>query len=174
MLLRQLLSILALPFVVAVVVPWRIVRNDAVSTALAPDLAGRLVQGGGVLLLVAGLALFAATLRRFAVDGRGTLAPWDPPRQLVIRGAYRHVRNPMITGVLFVLLGETAVARSVPLLEWAGVFLLLNVVYIPLVEEPRLRARFGTSYDEYARAVPRFRPRLRPWNQGHPQHPAPR
>ena len=174
MLLRQLLSILALPFVVAVVVPWRIVRNDAVSTALAPDLAGRLMQGGGVLLLVAGLALFAVTLRRFAVDGRGTLAPWDPPRQLVVRGAYRHVRNPMIAGVLLLLLGETAVARSVPLLEWAGVFLLLNLVYIPLVEEPRLRARFGTSYDEYARAVPRFLPRLRPWNQGHPQHPASR
>ena len=59
-----------------------------------------------------GLLLFAASLRQFAVRGKGTLAPWDPPKHLVVEGPYRYVRNPMISGVLFVLLGEALVLRS--------------------------------------------------------------
>jgi protein-S-isoprenylcysteine O-methyltransferase Ste14 len=83
----------------------------------------------------------------------------------VVRGPYRHVRNPMISGVLLVLLGEALVLRSRLHLTWACTFFAINAVYIPLLEEPDLEARFGESYREYRRHVPRLVPRLTPWNQ---------
>ncbi len=113
--------------------------------------------------LLIGLLLFASSLQRFATEGQGTLAPWDPPRRLVVRGPYRHVRNPMISGVLFVVFGEALVLVSEPHAMWALTFLGLNVVYIPLFEEPQLRRRFGAAYVEYCRHVPRLLPRLRSW-----------
>jgi protein-S-isoprenylcysteine O-methyltransferase Ste14 len=108
--------------------------------------------------------IFVSSLRRFAGEGEGTLAPWDPPRNLVVRGPYRYVRNPMISGVLFIVFGEALVLRSSAQLEWALTFLLLNAVYIPLLEEPGLRRRFGQSYQEYCRHVPRLFPRFHPWD----------
>jgi protein-S-isoprenylcysteine O-methyltransferase Ste14 len=100
------------------------------------------------------------------------LAPWDPPRRLVVRGPYRYVRNPMISGVVLVLFGEALVLLSRPHLWWALVFLGINAVYIPLVEEPMLADRFGGDYQEYRRNVPRLLPRLRPWTPEGPRHPA--
>jgi protein-S-isoprenylcysteine O-methyltransferase Ste14 len=70
----------------------------------------------------------------------------------------------MISGVLFVLFAESLLLLSMPHLQWALVFLVLNFVYIPLLEEPQLRARFGSDYVEYCRHVPRLVPRLRPWD----------
>jgi protein-S-isoprenylcysteine O-methyltransferase Ste14 len=117
----------------------------------------------GVPLLVIGLTLFTASLRRFAKDGEGTLAPWDPPRKFVVTGPYRFVRNPMISGVVLILFAESALLRSRPHLWWALAFLAANMVQIPLMEEPMLRARFGAAYDEYCRNVRRLIPRLTPW-----------
>src|SRR5919202_986332 len=68
------------------------------------------------------------TVVLFATVGRGTLAPWAPPERLVVRGVYRRVRNPMISGVLSVLCGEALLFGSVPLLEWFGAFLLINLI----------------------------------------------
>ncbi len=126
------------------------------------------MQLAGVILLGTGLAWFVGSLRRFATDGRDTLAPWDPPRELVVTGLYRYVRNPMITGVALVLLGETAILQSPAHLAWALVFISLNALLIPLFEEPQLARRFGEPYREYCRNVPRLVPRRRPWS------PAPR
>ena len=120
----------------------------------------------GAVLLAVGVGLFGWTVALFAGIGRGTLAPWDPPEKLVVRGPYRHVRNPMISGVLFVLLGEAALFGSSALLAWAAVFLAVNAAYFPLVEEPGLRRRFGADYAEYAEHVPRWLPQLRPWQPG--------
>ena len=99
----------------------------------------------------------------FARVGRGTLAPWDPTSTLVVEGPYRHVRNPMISGVLFLLLAEAALLGSVPLLVWFGAVAGVNAVYMPLVEEPGLVRRYGVEYERYRAAVPRWLPRLRPW-----------
>ena len=96
--------------------------------------------------------------------GEGTLAPWDETRRLVVRGVYRHVRNPMITGVLCLLLGEASLLGSLPLLGWFALFLLANALYIPLAEERGLERRFGEEYLLYKRNVPRWIPRVRPWN----------
>ena len=105
--------------------------------------------------------IWTATL--FARIGKGTLAPWDPTARLVVAGPYRHVRNPMISGVLAVLLGEAALFGSLPLLVWFGAVFALNAIYFPLVEEPGLRERFGEDYERYRANVPRWLPRFRPW-----------
>jgi protein-S-isoprenylcysteine O-methyltransferase Ste14 len=164
MLLRHLFSVAALPFVVTVVVPTWLIRSDRLSLALGAEFPQRLTQAAGLGLLAIGLLLFGASLRRFATEGKGTLAPWDPPRHLVVRGPYRYVRNPMISGVLFILFAEAALFLSRSLLSWAVLFLVINFVYIPVLEEPQLRQRFGGDYDEYCRHVRRFIPRLRPWD----------
>jgi protein-S-isoprenylcysteine O-methyltransferase Ste14 len=161
--LRHLLAVVALPVTVAILVPRWIAGRYAVTFSAPSDLAGLLALSVGCLFLAVGLALFAASLYNFVTHGRGTLAPWDPPRHLVVRGPYRFVRNPMISGVIFVLASEALVLRSLPHAAWAAAFLALNAVYIPLVEEPQLEARFGEPYARYCRHVSRFVPRLRPW-----------
>ena len=163
MLVRHLLSVAALPFVVTVLVPLWITRADNIALAIGPTAPRIMVQAAGVLLLILGLILFFASLGKFVTEGEGTLAPWDPPRRLVIRGPYRYVRNPMISGVVLVLFGEALILLSRPHLTWALVFLGANFVYIPLIEEAGLMRRFGDSYVEYCRHVPRLIPRLTPW-----------
>ncbi len=162
-LVRHLVAIAALPFVVAVLVPVWLARRNDVTMALGVTAPLVVAQLLGLALLIAGMTLFAFSLRRFARDGKGTLAPWDPPRQLVVTGAYRYARNPMISGVLLILFGEAAMLLSAPHGEWAAIFLAINAAYIPLFEEPQLHRRFGAPYAEYCRHVPRLVPRLRPW-----------
>ena len=163
-LLRHLLSVLLLPFTVTVIVPLWLLRND-VSPNLAPTLVEirLLVLGAGAAALLIGLTLFISTLVHFARTGKGTLAPWDPPRVLVVQGVYRYVRNPMISGVLFVLLAEALLTRSRPVFIWFVLFLSINLVYIPLLEEPGLATRFGERYRLYKKNVPRWLPRVKPW-----------
>jgi protein-S-isoprenylcysteine O-methyltransferase Ste14 len=161
--LRQLLSIAVLPFTMTVLVPWWIAARNGTRLQLAEPLSGWIAQGAGVAALGIGLLLFAASLRQFIVRGRGTLAPWDPPTRLVVDGPYRYVRNPMISGVAFILLGEALILRSWPHALWVIVFVTINAIYIPLLEEPPLTARFGDAYRDYCRHVPRIVPRLTPW-----------
>lgn len=91
-------------------------------------------------------------------------APWSPTRTLVTGGLYGYVRNPMIEGVLLTLLGEAAAVESVTLLLWAGAFFIICNVYFVLYEEPSLRRRFGDQYLSYKQNVPRWIPRLKPFN----------
>jgi protein-S-isoprenylcysteine O-methyltransferase Ste14 len=117
----------------------------------------------GLALLSEGLLLVTVTVRLFMNIGKGTLAPWDPTQRLVVTGVYGYVRNPMISGVFAILAAETIIFRSPPLLIWSLGFLIVNIIYMPLIEEPSLRRRFGAAYDEYARNVPRWFPRSTPW-----------
>lgn len=130
-----------------------------ISLAWIPPLAG-------AGLIAAGLGLMYRTITLFATEGRGTLAPWDATRRLVVAGPYRYVRNPMITGVLAILLGEAALLGSPPLLAWFAVFFAVNAIWMPLVEEPGLEQRFGDEYVAYKGSVPRWLPRTRPWGPG--------
>ena len=154
---RHLRAIGLLPVTVTIVVPGLILWRTGVELAPWP-----LATLGAVLIGV-GLALVTWTVSLFMRIGKGTLAPWDPTSRLVVVGPYRHVRNPMISGVLTVLLGEAALFGSLPLLVWFGAVFAVNAVYFPLVEEPGLRERFGEDYDAYRANVPRWLPRLRPW-----------
>ena len=145
-------------------IPRWVMRSNAIAFRLPEALIDWLCLIAGVLCFVGGIALFAATLFLFATRGRGTLAPWDPPARLVVAGPYRYVRNPMIAGVIFIIISEALIFRSLALAEWAALFLLINAIYFPLLEEPQLEARFGVEYRRYKRHVRRFIPRLRPWN----------
>jgi protein-S-isoprenylcysteine O-methyltransferase Ste14 len=164
-LLRHALSVILLPATVTILVPVWVARayRIPVSWPLAP--VALLSSCGGVVVLALGLSLFAASLSHFFTEGRGTLAPWDPPRRLVVRGPYRYVRNPMISGVIFILVGEALMLRSIPHAWWAAIFAAMNAVVIPLTEEPLLERRFGEDYREYRRNVRRFVPRMRPWTR---------
>jgi protein-S-isoprenylcysteine O-methyltransferase Ste14 len=153
-----------LPFTVAVVIPIALARRNGIILTVGSTMAQVAIQVAGLGLLAVGLTLFIASLRRFVTEGEGTLAPWDPPRRLVVRGPYRYVRNPMISGVILVLLGEGLVLLSRSHLTWALIFLGINALYIPLLEEPFLVYRFGDAYREYCRHVPRLLPRWRPWD----------
>jgi protein-S-isoprenylcysteine O-methyltransferase Ste14 len=163
MLIRHALAIGLLPFTVGVLVPWWICRRNGIGFGLGDSLWAIALQALGIAAIGIGLTLFVASLRRFAVQGHGTLAPWDPPRDLVVHGVYRYVRNPMISGVVFVLFGGALLLLSPAHLAWAALFALINCIYIPLIEEPQLVRRFGDSYREYCRHVPRVLPRLTPW-----------
>jgi protein-S-isoprenylcysteine O-methyltransferase Ste14 len=161
MIARHLLSIAILPFTVTVLIPLWIMPDSPRPDSPAPL---EVVLGlGGYLVGFAGLILFASSLRRFATEGKGTLAPWDPPRRFVVAGPYRYVRNPMISGVILILFGEAMVLQTRPHALWALTFLAGNLVQIPLMEEPLLRAKFGPAYEDYCRHVRRFVPRLTPW-----------
>ena len=161
--LRHLLSIAVLPFVVITIVPrWLAVHYGISFVWPVTPLATAAVIVGACLLLCGAVLAFSSVLM-FFLHGDGTLAPWDPPKNFVAVGPYRYVRNPMITGVFFVLCAQTLVLRSEVHAAWTLFFALLNFTFIPLVEEPQLRTRFGASYDEYCRHVHRFLPRATPY-----------
>jgi protein-S-isoprenylcysteine O-methyltransferase Ste14 len=162
-LFRQLVAIMALPGTVMIAIPVWVARRNHLSFTAPRSPADLALVSCGAALLVVGLTLFVASVSYFWSRGRGTLAPWDPPQQFVAEGPYRFVRNPMISGVIFVLAAEALILRSRPQAEWAAVFTLINAIYIPLFEEPMLAARFGAPYERYKRAVGRFFPRVRPW-----------
>jgi protein-S-isoprenylcysteine O-methyltransferase Ste14 len=149
---------------VTVVVPAFIVAGAGLDVGwdLAPALAG-LTIAAGLALLAAGLTLMFRTVSLFATVGRGTLAPWDPPTRLVVRGPYRYLRHPMISGVLCVLLGEATLLGVPALYIWFACVAVINAIYLPLIEEPSLMQRFGADYETYRANVPRWVPRRRPW-----------
>jgi protein-S-isoprenylcysteine O-methyltransferase Ste14 len=113
----------------------------------------------GVLLVVAGAALALACILTFALVGRGTPAPFDPPRPLVVRGPYRYARNPMYLGAGLALSGAALFFRSWPLALYAAGFLLVTHLFVLLYEEPALRRAFGEDYERYCREVSRWIPR---------------
>jgi len=82
----------------------------------------------------------------------------------VLRGPYRYVRNPMMIGVMLILLAEALLLQSWGIAIWFVVFLLLNLIYLPRVEEKGLEQRFGEDYRQYKAHVPRWIPRLTPWD----------
>jgi protein-S-isoprenylcysteine O-methyltransferase Ste14 len=162
---RHARAIALLPGTAAVVVPAIVVAaGDGPSVGWGLNgLVAAVPVAAGVALIAAGLALWAWTVRLFVRIGEGTLAPWDPTRHLVVEGPYGHVRNPMITAVLAVLIGEAALFGSTALLIWCASFLAINWVYFVLSEEPGLERRFGDEYRAYRRNVPRWIPRRTPW-----------
>jgi protein-S-isoprenylcysteine O-methyltransferase Ste14 len=118
----------------------------------------------GLIICVAGIKLMSVTIRMFATEGAGTLAPWDPPTRLVVTGIYRYVRNPMIIGVEVVLLGESLLLGSLGIFIWAMVFAAANTAWFYYSEEKDLERRFGQAYLDYRKNVPMWFPRMKPWS----------
>lgn len=173
-LLRHLRAVLMAPVMVTIVIPAVIAATLGTrSVGLFPPLE-LLLMVAGAALVAAGVALEAWTITLFRRIGKGTLSPLDPTQVLVVVGPYRHVRNPMFSAVFAILLGEAAATRSPTLLAWFAIFLTLITVAVPLYEEPKLARRFGAHYSRWRDNVPRWLPRLHPWQPplepraGHP------
>jgi protein-S-isoprenylcysteine O-methyltransferase Ste14 len=150
LLLKNLLFTVLVPGTVAVWVPlW---------------LAGArpMVPGPTALLLLAlGAGLYGWCVWHFARHGRGTPAPVDAPRRLVIGGPYRVVRNPMYGAVLAVIAGQAALFRAPALLAYGVAVATGFALFVRLYEEPHLRRTFGAEYEAYAARVGRWLPRRR-------------
>lgn len=115
-------------------------------------------QIAGMVLAASGAALAISCIFTFVFVGRGTPAPFDPPRRLVVRGPYRLVRNPMYLGAGLALSGAALFYQSVPLLGYAGLFLLATHMFVVWYEEPTLRRTFAGEYEAYCRRVGRWWP----------------
>jgi protein-S-isoprenylcysteine O-methyltransferase Ste14 len=118
-----------------------------------------------MIVIILGLILMAQTIAIFIQIGKETLAPWSPPRRLITGGIYTYVRNPMILGVILVLLGEALAIESWRVLAWMASVFVINTIYFVLSEEPGLEKCSGEEYWEYKRNVPRWIPRLKPWER---------
>ena len=164
MLWRWMKAIVALPVMVLVVIPLVLMSIFQTRPWSSPPASpGSLAFWLALGLAAYGLTLVIWTVSLFWLYGEGTAAPWDPPQRFIVRGPYRYVRNPMISGVLALLAAETLMLGSRPILYWLMLALLVNVVYIPFVEERGLAKRFGKPYLTYKENVPRWLPRLKPW-----------
>jgi protein-S-isoprenylcysteine O-methyltransferase Ste14 len=113
----------------------------------------------GALLIAAGLPVLLHSFARFAIQGRGTPAPVAPPERLVTSGLYRYVRNPMYVAVSLLIFGQALMFGSVPVLEYGAVVFLGFQLFVVAYEEPVLREKFGSEYDDYCKHVRGWWPR---------------
>lgn len=163
--LQLILSILVLPFNVLITIPFLIwYFSGWEQTAFLAGLSGWIAIPLRTFFLVSGLLLMYKTISLFYKKGKGTLAPWDPTQKLVVEGPYRYVRNPMIAGVLCILIAEGLFLNSGHIFYWALLFFAINFIYFVAKEEPDLAKRFGADYEKYKKNVPRWIPRFTPWN----------
>ena len=151
--IRTLVFAVLMPATIVVYVPWVILGGNA-----QLDLGGW--RALGLVPLVAGVAVLLLAFAGFIVEGRGTPAPYDPPRRLVTGALYERVRNPMYVGVTTALVGEAIVFGSPAILAWAAFMWVAFHLFVVLYEEPGLRDRFDGAYDDYLRRVPRWIPRV--------------
>jgi protein-S-isoprenylcysteine O-methyltransferase Ste14 len=164
--LRHVLSILFLPFLVVVIVPFWLLNIFVFYDTRWTNglLIAWLLRVAGAVSVICGLALFSWCVSLFARIGQGTLAPWDPTHNLVAIGPYRFVRNPMIIGVALMLVGQALFWGSWLVGSWACLFAMINHIYFVLSEEPGLAKRFGGAYRVYKANVPRWVPRMSWWS----------
>ncbi len=159
--LRTLLFALTFVATTLVLIPrWIVAEAGDTRLAAGPGLYG------GVVLVGLGSALMVWCWWEFATRGRGTPAPFDPPRRRVVAGPYRHVRNPMYIAALLFLAGESALFGSRALLWYTGGFWLASHLFVLGYEERTLSRRFGTDYAAYRAAVGRWLPRIAPYTSG--------
>ena len=140
-----------------IVVPQRILAGSGVARV---DVIG-VPELLGLAFVVLGAALVLWCLVTFAFVGRGTAAPFDPPRQLVTVGPYRFVRNPIYIGAIIAMLGAALFYWSAALGAYALVVLIVTHLLVRFYEEPHLRRVFGQPYEDYLRTVHRWTPTWR-------------
>jgi protein-S-isoprenylcysteine O-methyltransferase Ste14 len=153
---KVILLFLLVPGIADIAFPWLILSK---TNALTMPVFGWM-QVLGLLLICAGLAVVVWVCQAFVRFGKGTPAPFDPPRQFVRQGLYRWVRNPMYLGAaILVPLGEALFFCSWWMVLYLAVLFLILHLYIVLIEEKELERRFGRPYLKYKRSVPRWIPR---------------
>ena len=138
-----------------VVLPSRLLS----SAGVAPSSAAGVWQVAGLSVAAIGSVLGLACIFAFVFVGKGTQAPFDPPRRLVVRGPSRFIRNPMYVGAGAALAGAALFYRSIALFVYASVFLLVTHLFVVWFEEPMLRRTFDGEYDAYCATTGRWWPR---------------
>ena len=159
-LLTHIRDIIILPFTVTCIIPYFIYNSE--QKTMLDNLPAKV---GGIFFLLFGIALFLYAVYLFKTIGKGTIAPWTPTQKLIIVGPYQYCRNPMITGVLSILVGEGLLLHSTNILWWAVAFFFINTLYFIVFEEPTLTSRFGEDYRQYKKHVPRWIPRINAYKQ---------
>lgn len=149
-----------LPGTVTIIIPLLLYNY---TEPFIPMNVGKLNWLGWMIMAFGALFLFWSIIL-FDRLGKGSLAPWNPTSNLVIQGPYRYVRNPMIVGVLNILIGEGLAFGQVNILLWSIAFFFMNSIYFTFKEEPELEERFGEEYLKYKRNVSRWVPRISPYN----------
>jgi protein-S-isoprenylcysteine O-methyltransferase Ste14 len=151
------------PGVVAGLIPWWLTGWRTGAAYPVP------VRITGAVLTGAGAAALLGAFAQFAVQGRGTPAPPAPTEQLVVRGLYRYVRNPMYLAVLAVITGQAILLGRPVLLGYAAVVATAFVAFVYGYEQPALARRYGAQYQAYRQDVPGWWPRLRPARTARPR-----
>src|SRR5215470_15068037 len=155
LLLRSLFFTFLLPGTVTVLIPYWLVSS------IVPVRYFHWFQYLGLPLILIGAAGLLGCIWQFFSEGHGTLAPIDAPKQLVVRGLYKYVRNPMYVAVVTVLIGEIILFGSKAILVEGVIFMMSAYVFVVFYEEPTLRRLFGESYERYSKTVGRWLPRLK-------------
>jgi protein-S-isoprenylcysteine O-methyltransferase Ste14 len=153
---KTLLFTILVPGTVTILIPGLLLGWGSVPAAF--DIGA--LRWLGLLPFLAGAGFYLRCAWDFVVAGRGTPAPIDAPKHLVVRGLYHMVRNPMYVGVLLCVGGEALLFGSAGLLLYAALLFLCFHTFITLYEEPALRRLFGASYEQYCAAVPRWVPKI--------------
>jgi protein-S-isoprenylcysteine O-methyltransferase Ste14 len=153
--IKTLIFTLFLPGLFLVLVPYILLSSfgDRFAVDIGP------IRFIGLIALLFGIFVYIWCAWSFAFKGKGTPAPIDPPKKLVVQGLYRYARNPMYIGVLFILIGEAILFASLLLGLYAIFMFMCFHLFVVVYEEPTLRARFGDSYRRYCDTVPRWIPR---------------
>jgi protein-S-isoprenylcysteine O-methyltransferase Ste14 len=144
---RALLAFLVLPGTVAFLVPLVLIR---------PGVNADSFRASGLIPVVIGSVLLVLCVRDFYVSGKGTLAPWSPPRNLVVVGLYRLSRNPMYVAVIVILCGWALTFRSVTLWVYALAIAVIFHLRVVFGEEPWLARTHGEAWVQYRNRIPRW------------------
>ena len=153
-LIKTIIFTFIVPGAVTIIVPYWLLSCSA-----PPALPFGLFRYVGLLPVFIGIAILLRCVWDFTFAGKGTPAPIDPPKELVVQGLYRYVRNPMYIGILSILLGEALLFASWRLFGYAAIVFCLFFLFVLFYEEPVLKKRFDESYREYCKNVPRWIPR---------------
>jgi protein-S-isoprenylcysteine O-methyltransferase Ste14 len=153
-LLKTIIFTFVVPGTVTILIPYWLLSSRSVQ----PSSTLGAFRYFGVLPILIGASIYFWCAWDFTFTGRGTPAPIDPPKELVVRGLYRYVRNPMYVGVLSVLLGEALFFASRTLLQYSVIVFGFFYLFVVIFEEPVLQSKFGESYQKYRQNVPRFLP----------------
>ena len=160
----HLIPILVLPFMVIIVIPYLLNKHyGSFKLSQIFNLDHGTMWLLALLIFIPGFILFVLSIRLFHKIGNGTLAPWKPTQNLVVKSLYAHMRNPMITGVILLLISESLIYNSAAVFYWMLFFFITCTLYFILSEEPGLVKRFGQEYIDYKANVPRWIPRLKAW-----------
>ena len=119
----------------------------------------------GLAPIVLGIVTMTGSIWGWIWSGTGTPLQFDLPKELIVKGSYRYTRNPMYGGYFLIVFGEMLLFQSSALLLYLSVSFLFFHTVVVLLEEPMLKLKFGESYEQYCRSVPRWIPRLKPFRK---------